>query len=239
MTHVLILDDDKMLIEHYKKVVEDALVDCKVFTATAGKIALSIVNSHRIDLMLLDMELDDEKKVLGLDYANMFSLIQPNIDYMIISGYSDYLKAAGDVEPFYYFMKPVNDQFLSRKLLEWEMLNQKEEISQKNLKLQTENGMAIVPCHKICYIEKMNRKVKIVTFTKEYICRESLRTMLGKLDSNFVHTHQSFLVNIDHIESVEPQEDRTWTINFKELEDKAILSRYKAKAFFKQFSETN
>ena len=84
----------------------------------------------------------------------------------------------------------------------------------------------------------MDRKVKIMTPAKEYVCRNSLRNMMSQLDQNFYHSHQSFVVNIKQIESVEVKEDRTWSISFKEIEDEAILSRYKAKEFFDKLSTT-
>lgn len=239
MINILILEDDKITLNHYKEIVENAFNECKVFTATTGKRAMSIVAKQHIDLMLLDMELDEEKKVLGLDYANMISCEQPHVEFMIISGFSDYLKASGDIEPFYYFMKPVDETFLTRKLLEWEILKAKmPEPDTRSLKLQTDLGMAIVPFNRICYIEKMDRKVKIMTPAKEYVCRNSLRNMMTQLDQNFYHSHQSFVVNIKQIESVEVKEDRTWSISFKEIEDEAILSRYKAKDFFDKLSTT-
>jgi len=233
MIKVLILEDDKITLNHYKEIVENALINCEVFIASTGKRAMSIINKHHIDLMLLDMELDEEKKVLGLDYANMISCEQPHIDFIVISGYSNYLQEAGDFEPYYYFLKPVNEMFLTRKLMEWELLKEKvSEVEMRSIKLQTEVGMAIVPINRICYIEKMNRKVKIITPNKEYVCRDSLRNMLTQLDSHFYHSHQSFVVNLKQIESVEAKEDRTWSIRFKEVEDEALLSRYKAKEFF-------
>lgn len=233
MVKVLILEDDKITLNHYKEIVENALSDCLVFIASTGKRAMSVINKHRIDLMLLDMELDEEKKVLGLDYANMISCEQPHIEFIVISGYSNYLQEAGDFEPYYYFMKPINEMFLTRKLMEWEILKAKmPEVESKSIKLQTDVGMAIVPINRICYIEKMNRKVKIITPHKEYVCRDSLRNMLVQLGDQFYHTHQSYVVNIKQIESVEAKEDRTWCIKFKEVEDEALLSRYKAKEFF-------
>lgn len=233
MIKVLILEDDKITLNHYKEIVENALNDCEVFTASSGKRAMSIIGKNHIDLMLLDMELDEEKKVLGLDYANMISCEQPHIEFIVISGYSDYLKEAGDFEPYYYFMKPINEMFLTRKLMEWEILKSKlPAVEAKSIKLQTELGLAIVPINRICYIEKMNRKVRIITPNKEYVCRDSLRNMLAQLDDQFYHSHQSFVVNLKQIESVEAQEDRTWCIRFKEVEDEALLSRYKAKEFF-------
>lgn len=239
MIKILILEDDKVTLKHYKQIVENAFVECEIFTATTGKRAMSIVAKQHIDLMLLDMELDEEKKVLGLDYANMISCEQPHIEFMVITGYSDYLRAAGDIEPFYYFMKPVDDVFLTRKLMEWEILRTKmPEPDTKSLRLQTDVGMAIVPVNRICYIEKMDRKVKIMTSAKEYVCRNSLRNMMSQLDQNFYHSHQSFVVNMKQIESVEVKEDRTWSISFREIEDEAILSRYKAKDFFEILSST-
>jgi len=233
---VLILEDEKKLLNHYRDVIENTFDDCQIHLATSGKKAIELSKRNEIDLMVLDMELDEEKKILGLDYANMISCMHTNMDFMIISGFSEYLRDAGDVEPFYYFMKPLNETFFSRKLQEWELLRNKNiQTTQKNIRLETESGLAIVPLNRISYIEKMDRKVKIKTYNKEYICRDSLRNMMTKLDDRFFHAHQSYIVNMMHIESVNVQQDRTWCIQFKCIEDEALLSRYKAKAFFNVF----
>lgn len=239
MIQVLILEDEEQTLRYYQAIVESALTDCNVLTATSGKKALSLANKHQIDLMLLDMELDEEREVLGVDYANQILAIQPNIDFIVISGNSDYLKDAKNVEPFYYFMKPIDDTFLARKLVEWEVLRStNDRYEQKSIVLSTENGMAIIPIAHICLIEKMNRKVKIITKNRVYICRDSIRNMLSKLDHKFYHAHQSYIVNMMQIESVDAKEDRTWQIKFRDIEEQAILSRYKAKEFFEIYKLT-
>ena len=87
----------------------------------------------------------------------------------------------------------------------------------------------------IIYFEKVDRHVVIKTATKDYITKNSLKSMKKLLDDRFYETHQSFIVNIEEISELEIRENRSWDILFHNTEGCAILSRYKSKGFIKEF----
>ena len=62
-------------------------------------------------------------------------------------------------------------------------------------------------CRDIFYFEYMNRKVKIVTVQKEYICKkERIGDIAKRMEQfGFVMSHQSFVVNMYQIDKITPQ----------------------------------
>ena len=63
-------------------------------------------------------------------------------------------------------------------------------------------------CRDIIYFEYMNRKIRIVTKGREYICiKERIRDIAEKMKSyGFAMCHQSFVVNLYEIEKISAQE---------------------------------
>lgn len=62
-------------------------------------------------------------------------------------------------------------------------------------------------CRDIFYFEYMNRKVKIVTVHREYICiKEKIGDIASKMRQfGFIMSHQSFVVNMYQIDKIMPQ----------------------------------
>lgn len=58
----------------------------------------------------------------------------------------------------------------------------------------------------IYYFEYCERKVKIVTKKESFFCKEKISNIADRMDSyGFVMSHQSFVVNLYHIERITPQ----------------------------------
>jgi DNA-binding LytR/AlgR family response regulator len=51
----------------------------------------------------------------------------------------------------------------------------------------------------ILYIERENRKIKIVTESRSYSCYLSLKELLSKLGDNMIRTHGGYAVNMEYI----------------------------------------
>lgn len=62
-------------------------------------------------------------------------------------------------------------------------------------------------CRDIFYFEYVNRKVKIVTVQREYICiKERIGDIANKMKQfGFMMSHQSFVVNMYQIDKITPQ----------------------------------
>lgn len=236
--NILLLEDDKSILNYYAGIVSQTIPEANVLTASNGKMAIEIARTEQLDLMILDMELDEEKKVLGLDYAKEIKTANGSVDFIVISGNSSYFEESTNIKPYYYFMKPLDTEFFERKLMEWHLLKDDDfKKHNKHIKVVTKSGISSIALNSIIYVEKVDRHVVIRTATKDYTIKDSLKSMKKLLDERFYETHQSFIVNIEEIKELKIRENRSWDVLFHNVEDFAILSRYKSKSFIKEFEK--
>lgn len=234
---ILILDDDLVIREYIASVVSRTLVEAELFVVDNGLAALDVIEKQEIDLMMLDVELDDAKEVLGLDFAKLISRVSKAVSFIVISAHDKYAVRSFEIHPFAYIVKPIDELELIRVLQEWVLIEYDEVDIQetKSVNFTTKKGMVIVPFEEIVYFEKHRRFTKVITETQDYQCTESIRDILERLDNRFFQTYQSFVVNMNKIASLEVLENRSWEIKFDSVEGKALLSRYKYKDFFELF----
>lgn len=234
---ILILDDDQATRDYISTVVGKTLADSQLFVVDNGLAALDVIERESIDLMLLDVELDDEKEVLGLDFAKLISRVCKSIDFIVISAHDKYAVRSFEIHPFAYIVKPIDELELIRVLQEWVLLKYDYEDIQevKSINLSTKKGIVVLPFDDIVYFEKYRRFIKVITVHHQYECTESIRDIVTRLDERFYQTYQSFVVNMNKITSLEVLENRSWEIKFDVVEGTALLSRYKYKEFFELF----
>lgn len=234
---ILILDDDQAIRDYVTSVVSKTLVDAELFVVDNGLSALDVIENHHIDLMLLDVELDEAKEVLGLDFAKLISRVSKSVSFIVISAHDKYAVRSFEIHPFAYIVKPIDEFELIRVLQEWVLLEYDDVEVQENksVSFSTKKGMVILPYDDIVYFEKHRRFIKIITESQSYESTESIKDIVSRLDDRFYQTYQSFVVNMDKITSLEVLENRSWEIKFDSVEGSALLSRYKYKEFFELF----
>jgi two-component system LytT family response regulator len=234
---ILVLDDDEIIRDYIASVVKRTLVDAEVFLASNGLEALEIVEKHAVDLMCLDVELDEAKDVLGLDFAKLISRVSKTVSFVVISAHDKYAVRSFEIHPFAYIVKPIDELELIRVLQEWVLLEYDNggSLEEKAIHLNTKKGMVIIPFDDIIYFEKHKRYIKVLTEKDAYFSSESLKEIQDRLDERFFQTYQSFIVNMSKISALEIQENRSWEISFEGTEERAMLSRYKQKEFFDVF----
>lgn len=234
---ILILDDDQAIREYVSVVVSRTLAEAELFVVDNGLAALDVIEKEDIDLMLLDVELDDNKEVLGLDFAKLISRVCKSVSFIVISAHDKYAVRSFEIHPFAYIVKPIDELELIRVLQEWVLLEYDSGDIQENksINLGTKKGMLVLPFEDIVYFEKHRRFIRVITVNHQYECTESIRDIVEKLDDRFYQTYQSFVVNMNKITSLEVLENRSWEIKFDAVEGTALLSRYKYKEFFELF----
>lgn len=74
----------------------------------------------------------------------------------------------------------------------------------KFIEIICDNEHVFLNVQKIQYIERVARKIKIVSGTEEYFIYESLASVLKRLPSNFVRCHTGYIVNMNYVDSMHP-----------------------------------
>ncbi|MCQ2544976.1 MAG: LytTR family transcriptional regulator [Clostridia bacterium] len=60
-----------------------------------------------------------------------------------------------------------------------------------------------IPFEEILYMEKYGARVILYTAEREYHFYSTLHELMGKLDDRFFSPHESYILNLNHIRSIE------------------------------------
>lgn len=198
---IAICDDDRRFTGEFHKKINKALAsenidaETEEFYDTAsflGRINKGIV----FDLIFLDILLDNEN---GYSFAKQIRKENIPIDIVFITVTQDYAVAGYDVAPILYLVKPIEDTQLKYA---FELFLKRHMPSQVLLNL---SGEALsLNIADILYCEVYGHKTCIHLASGEI---RELRCSLNKLEhqlpsSSFARSHQSYLVNMEYIDSI-------------------------------------
>ena len=131
MYKVLIVDDEPVIAEGLKKIVDWQRYNCVVVgTAASGKEGLSMVEKHEPDIIFTDIRMP------GMDGLTMIAALRSqhrNLQVIILTGYRDfdYARAALNLGVFRYLVKPSRMKELDEAM---------ESLSERLASLEAEQG---------------------------------------------------------------------------------------------------
>ncbi|MGB5460570.1 MAG: LytTR family DNA-binding domain-containing protein [Eudoraea sp.] len=192
-------------------VVENSKVYCKIIArmvknhddlnlvaACSNAIdANRIIKNHKIDLILLDIE---------MPFINGFDLLESldqEIQVIIISGNSHNALKAFDYGVRDFLLKPLNiDRFDNaiRKVLTNNKRNEIEE-DKEFLMVRSHLKNKKVSLKEIKWVEAFGDYVKIITDKEKVIALSTMKSISDKLPNDrFLRIHRSYIVNLNKIE---------------------------------------
>ena len=192
-------------------VVENSKVYCKIIArmvknhddlnlvaACSNAIdANRIIKNHKIDLILLDIE---------MPFINGFDLLESldqEIQVIIISGNSHNALKAFDYGVRDFLLKPLNiDRFDNaiRKVLTNNKRNEIEE-DKEFLMVRSHLKNKKVSLKEIKWVEAFGDYVKIITDKEKVIALSTMKSIADKLPNDrFLRIHRSYIVNLNKIE---------------------------------------
>ncbi len=205
----IIVEDEplaaKLIARHLEKIESLELIAiCK-----NAMEAFEIVNTKKIDLMLLDIQMP---KLSGVDFLKSLSN-PPSV--IFTTAYKDYAIEGYDLNIVDYLLKPISferflkaiDKFLSLK----SESKQTEQNFSVNVNPTTEKEFLFIKGDKkvvkvffkdLLYIKGYSEYIKIYTDKGTIITKDSLSAILERLPENhFFRVHKSYIVNTKHIHS--------------------------------------
>lgn len=212
---IFIYDDNPAAICELKAYVVDHLKE------TDGKAVFYCFDDYRqieallenkeclCDVFFLDIELDKGKN--GIELADRLVRIYPHTKIVFITGFADKYSQAifmqsRELRPYGYITKPF-DPLVIKRILSLVLKNDKSdpdeliEVSKGKQKLR-------IVYSDILYIESFKRKLIF------HLRKSSTEEVYGKiseitnvLPDNFSQCHRSYIVNIDHVRSVDEQKN--------------------------------
>ena len=169
-----------------------------VFFQSGENFLFSWEDDKAYDLVMLDIEMGE---LNGCDLAAKIREQDQTVPIVFVTGYEEYMAYGYDVAALHYLVKPVKKDRLFTVLDRVWAGRQPEE----KLLLETDQGMVSIGRGKIWYAEATGHQCELY-LEKESLCLKCSIGALEKLLSGgkqFVKSHRSYLVNLEHVAAVQ------------------------------------
>lgn len=149
------------------------------------------------DVALLDIKME---YISGMELAKMLRRENDDIIICFITGEKEYVFEGYNVEAVDYILKPVGQREINNLL---DKVFKKLEKKEKNIIINTVEGLITVPISKILFIEAQNHKTFIKTEIGDFETGTTLSKWEEKLKKEFfIKPHRSFLIHCGWISRV-------------------------------------
>ncbi|MEW9052089.1 MAG: LytTR family DNA-binding domain-containing protein [Neobacillus sp.] len=230
MVRVLIADDNAAARKMLKHLIRHLPEYEVVGQAANGEELIHAVMKEKPDIALVDINMP---LLNGMEAVKSCKKIQPTIQVIFITGHDEYALEAFSVNAIDYIVKPVERDRLfaslerARTLVK--QLDQQPQPSRKlnkDLMIKQNNSYSFIPLDDIIFIERADRKSVIHTVTQKIELNEALTNLEEILDSRFVASHRSNIINLQYLTRIE-MVGQMYRAHFKNYEETAKISKYK------------
>jgi DNA-binding LytR/AlgR family response regulator len=214
-TSILIVEDEMIIAANISLQLNNLGYDVTGIIPRAEEV-LSEIRQHIPDIILMDINLKGD-----LDGIEVVKLIQKEfkIPVIYLTANSDkvHFEKAKATNPYAFISKPFKKLDLQRAIELSLVRIQKEQQSEKNLELVSDEPYILSDCifvrshdkmvkvciNNILYIEAERNYCKIHCKEKEHLIVTTLKYLQEKLPSNsLMRIHRSFIVNLHHIDEI-------------------------------------
>lgn len=211
MGNILVCDDDILVLEKAKSVINCVLADsktkAKVYTyLDAAQLSDQILSS--CDIALLDIDFDNAA-YNGMDIARRLRSLRKDAIIIFVTNFIEYAPEGYEVQAFRYVLKrDIPDDLIPVLNLALKQLNK------ETLKIQVNGEMMNIPSDDILYLEVRQHNVTAYVqksasdrSCKEYSFYASLSDLEQQLEpQGFLRIHKSYLVNMKHLKKFQCRE---------------------------------
>lgn len=206
---ILVVEDDPLYAIELERMVHE-LGYIPLDAVDNAKSALEVIALERIDLILMDISIKGEMD--GIELGAKISPLKIPVVFLTSHNDDQYFERAKAAGMHAYLIKPFN-QFTLSSVIDSALETKEDKIEptsaiqntvSDSLFIKTNNKLNRVKFSAIHYILAEGNYVEIITDTKKYAFKISLRRIIGKLPSDiFFQIHRGYLVNIDLIENID------------------------------------
>jgi len=200
---VAVCDDITDVLKQVSFLVKEiSVVDTVMSYSNFDALVTDIDIGTQYDVVLMDIEWGEQDS--GIYYATQLYRLSPNTKVIFMTGYQkEYSQQIflSDVNLCGFLVKPIKREFLS-KMLE----KAKSELLKTDTKKLTVSFNGVVTSfhpEDIYYLESKAHTASIYTIDGIHLCYERLEELKKRLPDNFVYSHKSYLINMDHIKRIE------------------------------------
>lgn len=208
MFHIAVCDDEEYFRIREKKLIEKYMKNrgfaCQTDLFTSGKEMLEAAGGiQQYDVVFLDISMEEMD---GIETARRIRQASSDVYIVFVTAYITYALEGYKVNAVRYLLK--EDAGLERALKEClDTIADLMDYAEVKCEIDFQGGRKSLPADSILYVE--SRLHKVIFFVMEDRLKEYYK--YGRLDEvepelrqyGFFRVHQSFLVNMKHVKSVE------------------------------------
>lgn len=246
LIRILIADDDSGMRLVMRKLIEKTGGFELVGEAENGRELIDLNNKLQPQVILLDVEMP---VMTGVECAKIIQDVNPKTILVFATAHEKYMGDAFEVYAFDYLLKPFKEQrfmqtfaLIRRRLAgEGEGVSVKREAIStqmpKKLMLRHKEGVSFVSLEEIMLIQREERStVLYLTDGERFVTSESLSDIDERLpDDMFFRTHKSYVVGLNHIDSITPYGRWTYIVKLRGTQQDALITSERLDALQKMF----
>jgi two-component system LytT family response regulator len=244
MFKIIVVDDEDKIVKMICSFIEESLPEVEI-VATANSVVggIKAINTHKLDLLLLDIE---------MPYANGFDLLESlperNFEVIFITAFNQYGIEAIKANALDYILKPIDQDELIGSIKK--LVNRTHETHKGNLdlllsevrqqkntkiKIQTKTNIEYIELEEIVCIEADGNYSTILFDDKrtKYISIK-LKNLLALLPQNdFYRVHKSYIIHLSKVLSYNTQDHTVHMYDGK----KVPIARNKRNEFLEEMDK--
>jgi two-component system, LytTR family, response regulator len=197
----LIVDDEpnavQLLEDHIRKVPQLVLKQ-KCYDAFE---ALRFLQSDKADLLFLDIQMP------GLSGMELASFLHKEQRIIFTTAYANYALEGYEYNAVDYLLKPITfkrfAQAVNKAMLTFPVVHTVSPVEENDY-IFIKSGKEIIKLayHQILFIEALKEYVNIVLPDGKVLAYKRMKDLEEQLPDNFLRIHNSYIVNIDHLEKI-------------------------------------
>lgn len=244
---ILIADDDPAMRDILRRMV--AKVDgCTVVSEAAnGQQALEQMETHKPDMVFLDVEMPEAS---GVECARIIQDMDPAMMIVFATAHESYMGEAFEVYAFDYLIKPFKMervvQTLERardraSLAGGRTLASKLSSANKavngRMMLHHRGGVSFLDLKDILLVQREDRATVIYTVGEgRYVTADTLGEMEERLQSDvFLRCHKSYIINLSQVKDITPYGRWTYVVRLHGTKHDALITHEKFEEMEKMF----
>ncbi len=204
--NIVVCDDKntalKMNCRYIEELAKKYKADAGITGFLSGEKVLEHMEHNEIDMVFLDINLNG---LNGIDIAAELLKKNSRVIIIFITAHREFAFDAFTVEAFGYLVKPVDPDRLERvfrkAVMQVNDINNRQQrvpliITEDNIKRKiSQTG--------ILYIERAGSRSVIYTRTARHPVYETVTSLIGRLEDNFLRISQGIIVNLEEVAGIQ------------------------------------
>ncbi|OEH84150.1 hypothetical protein BHU72_12140 [Desulfuribacillus stibiiarsenatis] len=110
---IVVMDDERKALERFKRLIAEEENLTLVASFTNPHEAIHYIENHNVDVVFADIEMPE---ISGTEVADLIAAINPSIDVVFVTAYSQYALQAFQVHAVGYLLKPIEVEDIRKQM---------------------------------------------------------------------------------------------------------------------------